>query len=100
MLSPNPSTCSSSDLSILGVAKIRIPAPLLDGPKITENKVSSSSHSGDTVYVDIEMRGPRRDIHEKPRRWIFREVATIDRIHGSKLFDRCAVDVSLEHVLK
>src|SRR5262249_2403098 len=55
---------------------------------------------GDAVDLDVEATWPRRDIDEDPRRWVFGKIPGIDRVHGSKFIDRCAVNVALENLLK
>src|SRR5258706_241315 len=74
--------------------------------KITENMVRSrwtrSPPAGlgrrDTVDFDVEMAGPRRNIHENAGGRVFRKVPGINRIHGRELLDRGAIDVALEDV--
>src|SRR5260370_3710126 len=99
MLSTNPSTCSSSGVSILGLPRYASHCSALGRTSnITENMGSSSFHSSDTVYFDAEMPTPSRNIHEDPRRRTLREVTSVDRVHSSKLLDLCPDGMPLAHI--
>src|ERR1700733_6899183 len=55
---------------------------------------------GDAVALDIEMPRPGRDVHENPRRRVFREIAEGDRVDRGKLLDRRAIDIAFEDVIE
>src|ERR1700761_8864780 len=55
---------------------------------------------GDAVDLDIEMPWPGWDVHENPRRRVFREIAEVDRVDSGKLLDRRAIDIAFEDVIR
>src|SRR3989442_4922058 len=97
----NTSTCSSAGLSIMSLHRYASHCSAKGRTSnITENMGSSSFHSRDTVYFDVEMPRQSGNIHEDPRRRMLREVTGVDRVHSSKLLDRRAEDIALEHIVE
>jgi hypothetical protein len=80
----------------LGVIEVGVPSIRFGcTSKITENMFASSwlvrrtapLDRCDAINLDVEMPGPRRDVHEDPGGRILREASRIDRVHGRELLD-------------